>query len=119
MRASIAARQGHEQPYPYFIVQDLFPAAVAKELATLPFRAPGLDGVSGKRELHNDTRRYFDAATNAEHPVMGRIAEALQAPRSSASSPAPSTRRSTAPSCGSNMRRTSTASGSSPTPTSA
>lgn len=80
VRASIAARQGHDQPYPYFIVRDLFPAAVAKELATLPFRAPGLDGVSGKRELHNDTRRYFDAPTNAEHPVMGRIAEALQDP---------------------------------------
>ena len=79
VRASIAARQSHDRPYPYAVVRDLFPAAVAKELASLPFRAPGLDGVSGKRELHNDTRRYFDAATVAEHPVMGRIAEALQA----------------------------------------
>ncbi len=79
VRASLAARQAFDTPYPYAIVRNLFPADVATELAALPFRAPGLDGVSGKRELHNDTRRYFDAATNAEHPVMGRIAEALQA----------------------------------------
>ena len=78
VRASLEARRSFDKPYPYFLVDDLFPAAVARELAELPFRAPGLDGVSGKRELHNDTRRYFDAETNAEFPVMGRIAEALQ-----------------------------------------
>ncbi len=77
--ASIGARRGFEAPYRHYLVDALFPAAVADELADLPFKAPGLDGVSGKRELHNDTRRYFDAPTNAEHPVMGRVAEALQA----------------------------------------
>lgn len=80
VRASLAARRAFDAPYRHFLVDHLFPDAVAAELADLPFKAPGLDGVSGKRELHNDTRRYFDAATNAEHPVMGRVAEALQAP---------------------------------------
>ena len=79
VRASIAARRAFDAPYRHFLIDRLFPDAVAAELADLPFRAPGLDGVSGKRELHNDTRRYFDAATNAEHPVMGRVAAALQA----------------------------------------
>lgn len=79
VRASVRARRSFDAPYRYFLIDDLFPAAVADELAALPFRAPGLDGLSGKRELHNDTRRYFDAATNAEFPVMGRVAEALQA----------------------------------------
>ncbi len=78
VRASIAARQTFDKPYRYALINNLFPAAVARELTDLPFQAPGLDGVSGKRELHNDKRRYFDAATNAELPVMGRIAEALQ-----------------------------------------
>jgi hypothetical protein len=77
--ASVTARRGFDRPYPYYLVDNLFPAAVADELADLPFQAPSLDGVSGKRELHNDKRRYFDAPTNAEHPVMGRVAEALQA----------------------------------------
>jgi hypothetical protein len=79
VRASIAARQTFDKPYAYALIHNLFPAAVARELTDLPFKAPSLDGVSGKRELHNDKRRYFDTATNAEYPVMGRIAEALQA----------------------------------------
>ena len=78
--ASIGARRGFEAPYRHYLVDALFPAAVADELADLPFKAPGLDGVSGKRELHNDTRRYFDAATMAQFPVMAVVAEALQAP---------------------------------------
>ena len=51
---------------------------MADELAELPFAAPTLDGVSGKRELHNDQRSYFDAAAMARFPVMRAVAEALQ-----------------------------------------
>ena len=79
IRASLAARRAFDTPYRHYLVDNLFPAAVADELAELPFRAPGLDGVSGKRELHNDTRRYFDRATMAEFPTIARVAEALQA----------------------------------------
>ena len=79
VRASIAARRSFEKPYRHYLVETLFPTVVADELATLPFKPPPLDGVSGKRELHNDTRRYFDAATMAQFPVMARVAEALQA----------------------------------------
>lgn len=79
VRASMAARRSFEQPYRHYLVENLFPAEVADQVAELPFAAPTLDGVSGKRELHNDKRRYFDTATMAQFPVMARIAEALQA----------------------------------------
>ena len=79
VRASILARKTFEQPYRHFIVENLFPAAVARELADLPFKAPALEGVSGKRELHNDTRSYFDAAAMARFPVMRLVADALHA----------------------------------------
>ena len=78
--ASIAARESFTEPYRHAFVSSLFPAAVADELAHLPFAAPSLDGVSGKRELHNDKRRYFDGPTNAQFPTMARVAEALQSP---------------------------------------
>ena len=78
VRASILARTAYEAPYRHFVVENLFPAAVADELADLPFKAPALDGVSGKRELHNDTRSYFDTAAMARFPVMRTVAEALQ-----------------------------------------
>ena len=76
--ASIAARRSFAQPYAHHFLDALFPADVADELADLPFAAPALDGVSGKRELHNDARVYFDAAGIARFPVMGAVAQALQ-----------------------------------------
>ena len=78
--ASVAARRSVSEPYQHFFVDHLFPAAVADELADLPFAAPALDGVSGKRELHNDKRSYFDEANMGRFPVMAVVAEALQSP---------------------------------------
>jgi hypothetical protein len=79
-RASIDQRQTFEAPYPHFLVDNLLPASVARELNELPFSAPTLDGVSGRRELHNDQRSYFDAEAMARFPVMRPIADALQSP---------------------------------------
>ncbi len=78
LRSSFLAAQRFERPYRHFQVENLFPRAVATALATLPFTTPSLDGVSGKRELHNDKRRYFDDATMAQFPIMRTVAEALQ-----------------------------------------
>ena len=50
-----------DDPYRHAFVEDLLPAEVCRALAALPFAAPVLNGLSGKRELHNETRRYFDA----------------------------------------------------------
>jgi len=76
--ASIAARKAFDEPYRHYILENLFPNDVSDELADLPFAAPRLDGVSGKRELHNDQRSYFDAAGMARFPVMRAVAQALQ-----------------------------------------
>jgi hypothetical protein len=78
VRASIADRRSFDEPYRHYFVEDLFPAEVCHALTALPFAAPSLDGLSGKRELHNDTRRYFDAGGMARFPVMRAVAEALQ-----------------------------------------
>lgn len=78
--AAVDKRQTFDVPYRHWLVDDLFPPAVAADLATLPFDAPSLDGVSGKRELHNDQRSYFDEAAMARFPVMHSVAEALQSP---------------------------------------
>jgi hypothetical protein len=76
--ASIAARKTFDEPYRYYLLENVFPKDVADELADLPFAAPRLDGVSGKRELHNDQRSYFDAAAMTRFSVMRAVAEALQ-----------------------------------------
>ncbi|MBV8664640.1 MAG: 2OG-Fe(II) oxygenase [Hyphomicrobiales bacterium] len=76
--ASIAARQAFDTPYRHYLIENVFPADVSQELAELPFAAPVLNGLSGKRELHNDQRTYFDAAGVERFPVMRGVAEALQ-----------------------------------------
>ncbi len=79
--ASIAKRQSFSDPYPWHLLDEVFPAEVSHALATLPFNAPSLEGISGRRELHNDTRSYFDADQMAKYPVMRAVAEALQSQR--------------------------------------
>jgi hypothetical protein len=76
--ASIAARRTFDEPYRHYLLENVFPEEVSDELADLPFAAPRLDGVSGKRELHNDQRSYFDAAAMTRFPVMRAVAQALQ-----------------------------------------
>jgi hypothetical protein len=58
----------------------MFPETVARELADLPFAPTALHGVSGRRELHNDDRRYFAGEVLEQFPVARRVAEAFQSP---------------------------------------
>jgi hypothetical protein len=76
--ASFEAGQRHEMPYRHWFVQNCLPADTAHEVNGLPFPAPALDGVSGKREVHNATRKYFDAENMAQHPVCNSVNAALQ-----------------------------------------
>ena len=76
--AAVAARQAFDRPYRHYLLENVFPADVSDELATLPFAPPVLNGVSGKRELHNDQRSYFDSTGVARFPVMRGVAEAFQ-----------------------------------------
>jgi hypothetical protein len=76
--ASFDAAQRHESPYRYWLVSRCLPPATVNSLLSLPFEAPALGGVSGKRELHNATRRYFDAANQQEFPVCSAFCEAFQ-----------------------------------------
>lgn len=69
-----------EAPYRHWTLTDMFPADTVAELCALPFPVPDLEGVSGARELHNNTRRYFDDENNAAYPVCDAISKAFQDP---------------------------------------
>jgi hypothetical protein len=76
--ASFASARGGDKPYKHWFLEDsLSPAAVDAVIA-LPFAAPALDGVSGRREVHNATRKYFDADNRTQFPVAGAMSDALQ-----------------------------------------
>jgi hypothetical protein len=75
---SVDSAKRSEQPYRHWVLNSCFPADSVEDIVTLPFDAPSLDGVSGKRELHNNTRKYFDVENRESFPVCEAIAQAFQ-----------------------------------------
>src|SRR5436190_4594611 len=72
--ASLTSATRHERPYRHWLLRDVLPAGVAAAMDDLPFAPPQLHGVSGSREIHNNTRRYVDAEAIAAYPVCRGLA---------------------------------------------
>lgn len=81
MIASMKASKRTEKPYRHWFLTTCLPADAAVAVRDLPFEAPELGGVSGKRELHNKTRTYFDAGNMESFPVCRAVNDAFQSPR--------------------------------------
>jgi hypothetical protein len=75
---SFETAERHERPYRYWLLDQCLPEGMAGALTDLPFPAPTLGGVSGKRELHNATRKYFDIENRASFPIVEAFAQAFQ-----------------------------------------
>ena len=76
--ASIKAAEYGASPYAHWLLTDVLPMDIAEDIVELPFPAPELGGVSGKRELHNATRTYFDTDNQARYPSVDGFAKAFQ-----------------------------------------
>jgi len=75
---SVANGDRADEPYPHWVLRQCFPDDTVEDILALPFPAPSLEGVSGKRELHNATRKYFDTENQETFPVVKAVAEAFQ-----------------------------------------
>lgn len=78
MLASMESSKRTDQPYPHWFLSNCLPSDAAEQIIHLPFAAPELGGVSGKRELHNNTRTYFDQDNMDRHPVCKAFNDAFQ-----------------------------------------
>ena len=78
---ALARAESGDAPYRHWFLANVFPSDIIDELHGVKFPVAALNGVSGKRELHNETRHYFDQANIAALPVVAAIANAFQAPR--------------------------------------
>jgi hypothetical protein len=67
-----------DKPYRNWWLINCFPGDTIDDVLALPFQAPSLHGISGKRELHNDTRKYFDVENRKRYAVCEAVSEALQ-----------------------------------------
>jgi hypothetical protein len=75
---SVGNGQRSEKPYRHWILTGCFPDDTVEDILALPFDAPSLDGISGKRELHNNTRKYFDVENRKTFPVCEAVSQAFQ-----------------------------------------
>ena len=75
---SIDSAKRSDQPYRHWSLKACFPSDVVDDILALPFEAPSIEGVSGKRELHNNTRKYFDVDNRKAFPVCEAVAQAFQ-----------------------------------------
>lgn len=67
-----------ETPYRHWFLTDCLPQDTLDDIVELPFEAPDLGDVSGKRELHNATRTYFDVENRGKFPCCEAFARAFQ-----------------------------------------
>jgi hypothetical protein len=75
---SVDTAKRSDRPYTNWSLVHCFPDDVVDDILALPFEPPSLDGVSGKRELHNNTRKYFDAENRKFFTVCEAVADAFQ-----------------------------------------
>jgi hypothetical protein len=65
-------------PYAHWFLDGCLPPEALKATLALPFEAPSLGGISGRREVHNATRKYFDVENRARYPIVRALADVLQ-----------------------------------------
>ena len=75
---SVDTAKRSDRPYINWSLVHCFPDDVVDDILALPFEAPSLEGVSGKRELHNNTRKYFDVENREHFTVCEAVADAFQ-----------------------------------------
>ncbi len=75
---SFETSEPKQTPYRHWLLRHCLPQDVLDTILALPFEAPPLDGVSGKRELHNNTRKYFDAENMDRFAVCKAFNDAFQ-----------------------------------------
>ncbi len=81
MQHAMETSKRADQPYKNWQLSNCLPGDMAEAFLALPFPAPELGGVSGKRELHNGTRKYFDAENAATYPEIAAFNAAFLDPR--------------------------------------
>ncbi|VAW19153.1 hypothetical protein MNBD_ALPHA09-582 [hydrothermal vent metagenome] len=70
--------QKFDTPFPYWLSDAFLPDPAIAALQALRFSTQDLDGVSGKRELHNASRVYFDVENQEKHDVCREFVAAFQ-----------------------------------------
>jgi len=79
--ASLAGAARHHHPFPHWRLRNVWPSVVLDALESLPIDPMAMTYAVGRREENNALRVYFDRAHQEAFTACGRVATALQDPR--------------------------------------
>lgn len=65
-------------PFAHAFLERVFPERTLRDVVNLGWAAADLHGVSGRRELHNEQRRYFDSDAVAREDAAFELADTFQ-----------------------------------------
>jgi len=66
------------QPFKHWLFKDLLPPAVYHDIIALPIEPASIPDTYGKRDSHNDVRRFFSPSMQERYPVMRTVADIFQ-----------------------------------------
>ena len=69
-----------ESPFRHWLLDEVLPPALYREVAALPFAPPSMDHASGTREANNSARVFFSPEVQAAHSACAAVTEGLGAP---------------------------------------
>jgi len=69
-----------EEPYRHWRLGPVLPVEVARSVSQLPFTPPEIEDTGGRRETHNDLRRFFDQDAISRFDSCSAVAHAMQSP---------------------------------------
>jgi hypothetical protein len=78
--ARLAASERHDSPYRHWLLRDVLPPSIAREIADLPVDPAVIGATLGKRETHNATRHFMAPGDLAGHPQCAALMAAFQSP---------------------------------------
>jgi hypothetical protein len=75
---SVRTADSFQKPYKHLLLKNCFSDEVLTALDALDFPATQTEGLSGKREYHNDQRHYFSVANRAKEPAIETLAQVFR-----------------------------------------
>jgi hypothetical protein len=66
------------RPFRHWYFKHVIAPEICREIIALPIAPAPIADTYGKRDSHNDLRRFFSPAMQAQYPVMRAVAEAFQ-----------------------------------------
>ena len=65
-------------PYTYWLFENALPSELCQQIIALPINPAGEYDTQGKRDSHNELRRFFSPEMQAEYATMKQVANLFQ-----------------------------------------